>query len=122
MSQSNVTNDVTRRFVQLFSAQIGKTKFDSKFNSLKRDALQVFARHGGWLDVPTWSVRAGFYPVRAAYTYLRRLYGYGLLHRGRDARGRLVYRLSRRGVSRLRWLCRREGGWSAEYVRNESRR
>ena len=110
MSQPNVTNDVTRRFVQLFSAQIGKTKFDSKFkfnskfNSLKRDALQVFARHGGWLDVPTWSVRAGFYPVRAAYTYLRRLYGYGLLYRGRDARGRLVYRLSRRGVSRLRWL------------------
>jgi len=110
MSQSDVTNDVTRRFVQLFSAQIGKTKFDSKFkfnskfNSLKRDALQVFARHGGWLDVPTWSVRAGFYPVRAAYTYLRRLYGYGLLRRSRDARGRLVYTLSPRGIRRLRWL------------------
>jgi hypothetical protein len=108
MSQSDVTNDVTRRFVQLFSAQIGKTKFgskfNSKFNSLKRDALQVFARHGGWLDVPTWSVRAGFYPVRAAYTYLRRLYGYGLLHRAFDARGRLVYRISARGRRRLAWL------------------
>jgi hypothetical protein len=108
MSRSSVTNDVTRRFMQLFGAQIGKTKFgskfNSKFNSLKRDALQVFARHGGWLDVPAWSVRAGFYPVRAAYTYLRRLHGYGLLHRGRDARGRLVYRLSRRGRRRLAWL------------------
>jgi len=92
MSRPDVTNDVTRRFVQ------------SKFNSLKRDALQVFARDGGWLDVPTWSVRAGFYPVRAAYTYLRRLYGYGLLQRRRDARGRLVYRISACGRRRLAWL------------------
>jgi hypothetical protein len=76
----------------------------SKFNRLKRRALRTFARAGGWLDVPSWAASAGVYPVRAAYTYLRRLYGYGLLHRGRDARGRLVYRLSRRGWRRLAWL------------------
>jgi hypothetical protein len=78
----------------------------SKFNRLKRRALRTFARAGGWLDVPSWAASAGVYPVRAAYTYLRRLYGYGLLHRGRDARGRLVYRLSRRGRRRLDWLSR----------------
>lgn len=97
MSQRLVTNSVTANFWRLFPSR-------TRFNALKRVTLRVFADAGGWLDPPTWARRVGFYPVRAAYTYLARLYRYGLLRRGQDARLRVVYRLSRRGRQRLAWL------------------
>jgi len=74
-------------------------------NGLKRHTLQVFVERGGdWLAPPAWAVLAGFYPVRAAWTYLLRLHRFGLLRRGRDARGLILYRLSARGARRLAWL------------------
>ncbi|MGB7155257.1 MAG: hypothetical protein WBD08_13755, partial [Candidatus Acidiferrales bacterium] len=51
-----------------------------------------------------FAVFARFYPIRAAYTYLRRLHRWGLLLRSRDRRGRLLYTISERGLGRLTWL------------------
>ena len=76
----------------------------SRFNVLKRRTLAIFARHRGWLDVPNYAVRAGYYPIRGAYSYLARLWRWGLLRRSRDARGHVVYTLSPKGIKRLRWL------------------
>ena len=74
-----------------------------KYNRLKRRALAVFAQHEGWLDPPRWAIWAGFYPVRAAYSYLLRLHRFGLLIRSRSQYA-VRYRLSARGRSRLAWL------------------
>ncbi len=75
------------------------------YNSLKRRALQVFQDRGS-LNPSAWAVLAGFCPVRASYSYLLRLHRWGLLERRRDARGLLLYRLSRKGADRLAWLRR----------------
>lgn len=74
-----------------------------RYNQLKKRALEVFADHGGWLTAPQWAVLAGFYPARAAYSYLLRLHRFGLLQR-HDSRA-VLYRLSKRGRSRLSWLA-----------------
>jgi len=74
-----------------------------QFNSLKRHALATFENRG-WLSPPAWAVLAGYYPVRAAYTYLKRLHRWKLLDRTLDRRGLLLYRLSDRGAQRLQWL------------------
>ena len=76
-----------------------------KYNSLKRHALAMFEDRG-WLSPPAWAVLASFYPVRAAYSYLKHLYRWKLLDRTLDRRGLLLYRLSRRGAHRLEWLRR----------------
>lgn len=75
------------------------------YNSLKRHALGIFEDRG-WLSPPAWAVLASFYPVRAAYSYLKHLYRWKLLDRTLDRRGLLLYRLSRRGADRLEWLRR----------------
>lgn len=112
MSREFVTNSVTQNLRCLFRALGVSNSLSSKntkFNSLKRRALQVFVSHDRWLDPPTWARLAGFYPIRAAYTYLRRLHRYGLLNRGSDGRGRLLYRISLRGQQRLNWLRQEVG-------------
>jgi len=76
-----------------------------KYNRLKIRALSVFVNRG-WLSPPAWSVLANFYPVRAAYSYLKRLHRWKLLDRAFDRRGLLLYRLNRRGTERLQWLRR----------------
>jgi len=81
-----------------------RRRSSSSFNVLKRRTLTIFARHRGWLDVPNFAVRAGYYPIRGAYSYLARLWHWGLLRRSRDARGRVTYTLSPKGIKRLRWL------------------
>lgn len=79
----------------------------AKYNSLKRRALAVF-EHRGWLSPPAWAVLAGFYPVRASYTYLKHLHKWKLVDRSLDRRGLLLYRLSQRGRERLAWLRNQE--------------
>ncbi len=74
-----------------------------EYNSLKRRALAVFEDRG-WLSPPAWAVLAGFYPVRASYSYLKRLHKWKLVERSLDRRGLLLYRLSLRGRERLAWL------------------
>jgi hypothetical protein len=53
-----------------------------RYNKLKRRALEIFESHGGWLSPRDWAGLANFYPVRAAYSYLKRLHQFGLLERG----------------------------------------
>jgi hypothetical protein len=77
-----------------------------RYNARKRQALDVF-RERGWLNPPVWAVLAGFYPVRAAYSYLGRLWRWGLLQRNQDGKGLVVYGLSEKGRRRLAWLERR---------------
>jgi hypothetical protein len=75
-----------------------------RYNKLKKRALEIFEGHGGWLSPPEWAVLAGFYPTRAAYSYLLRLYRFGLLDRKFSGRGSTRYGLSERGRIRLGWL------------------
>lgn len=74
------------------------------YNARKRQALEVFVR--GSLSPSRWAILAGFYPVRAAYSYLSRLWRWGLLQRNVDARGMIIYQLSEKGHRRLAWLER----------------
>lgn len=76
-----------------------------KYNSLKARALATFENRG-WLSPPAWAVLVKFYPVRASYTYLKRLHRWQLVERMLDRRGLLLYRLSPRGAKRLEWLRR----------------
>jgi len=73
-----------------------------KFNLLKLHTLHIFDEYGP-LSPPAWAVLAGFYPIRAAYSYLNRLRRYQLLARSRP-RGLLMYRLTAKGAARLAWL------------------
>jgi hypothetical protein len=74
-----------------------------RYNQRKRQALSIFAAHG-WLNPPAWANLASFSPTRSAYSYLIRLYRFGLLQRRRGLRGLVFYRLSMRGQRRLEWL------------------
>jgi hypothetical protein len=73
------------------------------YNQMKLRALATFEGRG-WIAPPDWAVLAGYYPVRAAYTYIKRLWGWKLLERRLDRRGLLLYRISERGQARLAWL------------------
>jgi hypothetical protein len=77
------------------------------YNQLKLRALAAFEDRG-WLSPPAWAVLTGYYPVRAAYTYIRRhLWHWRLVERSLDCRGLLLYKLSRKGQARLAWLRER---------------
>jgi hypothetical protein len=66
-----------------------------RYNRLKKHALEIF-EHDNWLAPQEWALLAGFYPIRAAYTYLLRLHRFGLLDR--SSAGRVIaYHLSTRG-------------------------
>jgi hypothetical protein len=78
-------------------------KRSAKFNLLKLRALEAFENRGS-MNPPFWAVLVGFYPARAAYTYLLRLHRFGLLRRERDDRGLILYSISPRGKERLDWL------------------
>lgn len=73
---------------------------------LKLRALAAFEDRG-WLSPPAWAVLMRYYPARAAYSCLKRLWGWRLLQRRLDRRGLLLYRLSERGQTRLAWLRQR---------------
>jgi hypothetical protein len=81
----------------------------SSYNSLKLRALSTFENRG-WISPPAWAILARFYPVRAAYSYLKHLWRWKLLDRDLDRRGLLLYRLSARGAERLAWLRKENAG------------
>lgn len=89
----NMTKDRIRKKLSRFAA----------YNARKRQTLELFERRG-WLNPAAWAVLAGFYPIRASYSYLGRLCKWGLLTRRQDVRGLILYRLSERGRARLAWL------------------
>lgn len=74
-------------------------------NRRKLQTLEIFTR---WPELRPgdYAVEARFYPIRAAWSYLRKLQRMNLLNRRRDFRGRLVYRLSKRGAAYLLWVRR----------------
>lgn len=72
------------------------------FNRRKMQGLEVFAKYGTLRPVD-WAVQTRFYPIRSSYSYLLRLHRFRYLNRGRDWRGRIVYRLSPKGA---RWLLK----------------
>ena len=84
----------------------GRDAMSRTYNELKRRALAAFEERG-WISPPAWAVLVGIYPIRAAYSYLKRLWAWRLLERRLDRRGLLLYRLSERGRARLAWLRER---------------
>ena len=66
---------------------------------------------GGQYEAPHLAKNAANYTAltplvllrRAAWTYLKRLWRFGLLERSRLS-GTLKYKISERGMARLRWL------------------
>jgi hypothetical protein len=78
-------------------------KRSAKFNFLKMRALEAFEKRGS-LNPVLFAVHVGFYPARAAYTYLLRLHRFGLLLRQKDSNGMICYAISTRGIERLDWL------------------
>ena len=79
-----------------------------KYNSLKFRALSAFENRE-WLSPRSWATLAEFDPVRAAYSYLRRLHKLKLLDRAFDQYGMVLYRMNSRGANRLGWLRARLG-------------
>jgi hypothetical protein len=73
------------------------------FNERKMQALQIFSEHRE-LRPREWAVEAGFFPLRASFSYLLHLHRMGLLRRRRDWKGRIVYQLAPHGA---RWLLKR---------------
>lgn len=78
-----------------------------KYNQLKLETLSAFSESGP-LSPGRLAGKIRLYPIRAAYSYLSRLWRWGLLSRREGARGRLLYSLSARGRARLAWLIERE--------------
>jgi len=74
-----------------------------KFNERKALTLEYFSSRR-WTRPRAYGVALGIYPTRAVYSYLLRLHRWRYLHRGRDVRGQIVYKLSPRGAQ---WLLRR---------------
>ena len=75
------------------------------YNDLKLRVLSLFASDGGeWIGPSKAAERLDFLPPRAAWTYFKRLWRFGLLERRSTGRGTLEYRISEQGVTRLRWL------------------
>lgn len=78
------------------------------YNELKLRTLEIFSRSGP-IRPAEYMVRAKYYPIQAADSYLRRLTRFGLLKRRKDARGRYLYMLSDAGAKRLAWLREQQG-------------
>ncbi len=74
------------------------------YNERKARTLALFAAHPEGLRPQDYAWQIKKFPARAAYSYLARLWRWGLLLR-RDAP--VTYRLSARGRDRLAWLQRR---------------
>lgn len=77
----------------------------NRYNKLKIRALEVFAfAPGAWLTPQEVAERLNFRPRRAVWSYLKRLWNFGLLERRSFGRAALKYKINQRGQSRLDWL------------------
>jgi hypothetical protein len=76
-----------------------------RYNKLKIRTLRVFAfAPGAWFKPGEVAERLDFVPRRGAWTYLKRLWKFGLLERQASGKGTLKYKLSEGGSARFRWL------------------
>lgn len=70
----------------------------NRYNELELQVLSFFAStQGEWLAPDEPAQRLDFIPARAAWTYLKRLWTFGLLERRSRGRGTLEYRISEAG-------------------------
>jgi len=77
----------------------------NRYNKLKLRVLSLFASAGdAWLGPGEAAERLNFLPHRSAWTYLKRLWRFGLLEKRSRGRGTLQYRISEQGTARLRWF------------------
>jgi len=77
----------------------------NRYNKLKIRTLDVFAyAPGAWFRPGEVAERLDFVPSRAVWTYLKRLWRFGLLERHTSGTGTLKYELSEGGAARIRWL------------------
>jgi hypothetical protein len=77
----------------------------NRYNKLKIRTLDVFAfAPGAWFTPKEVAERLKFVPRRAIWTYLKRLWRFGLLERRGFGADALKYKISQRGMARLRWL------------------
>jgi hypothetical protein len=77
----------------------------NRYNELKLNVLDLFAAtQNEWLGPNEAAERLDFSPARSLWTYLKRLWSFGLLERRSRGRGTLEYRISELGRSRRRWL------------------
>ena len=80
------------------------------YNKLKLRAMSVFVSEGTeWISASEAAERLGFSPRRSTWTYLKRLWKFGLLERRSLGGGNLEYRISNGGIARLRWLRSQRG-------------
>jgi DNA-binding IclR family transcriptional regulator len=77
----------------------------NRCKELKLKVLSLFAATQGWLGPDEAAEKFNFFPARSAWTYLKRLWGFGLLERRSRGRGTMEYQISELGRSRLRWFC-----------------
>ena len=81
-----------------------------RYNKLKLRVLSLFESAGrDWLGPSEAAEMLNFLPARAAWTYFKRLWRFGLLERCSTGRGTLEYRISEQGVTRPRWLRSQRG-------------
>ena len=67
----------------------------SKYNKLRIRTLKVFAfAPGAWFKPGEVADRLDFVPPRAVWTYLKRLWRFGLLERHTSENGTLRYKIS----------------------------
>jgi DNA-binding IclR family transcriptional regulator len=68
----------------------------NRYNELKLEVLTLFAAtQSEWLGLNEAAERLDFSPpARSAWTYLKRLWSFGLLERRSRGRGTLEYRIS----------------------------
>jgi len=71
-------------------------------SQLKARTFEIFIEHGE-LRPNEWAMLADFRPISSAWSYLKRQQRWGNLLRGRDRRGRIVYRISSSGARWLLW-------------------
>jgi hypothetical protein len=75
------------------------------YNKLKIRTLNVFAiAPEAWFTPGEVAAQLDFVPRRSAWTYLKRLWRFGLLERRSTGTGTLKYKLSEAGAVRHRWL------------------
>lgn len=71
-------------------------------SQLKALTFELLIEHGS-LRPDEWAALADFVPTSASWSYLMRQHRHGLIRRGRDRSGRIVYSIGKNGARWLLW-------------------
>jgi hypothetical protein len=74
-----------------------------RYNKLKRQTLAMFVE-ANWLKPAEVAEDLNFFPPHSTWSYLKRLWLFGLLDRRSIGKGTLEYRINDAGLTRPRWL------------------